>query len=64
MSLKVTFSFDKKTGFPLSYDWEAQVHNKESKEERTIRQKGQYSRVNELEGLELPDEIKEEIIKE
>lgn len=64
MSLKVTFSFDKKTGFPLSYDWKAQVHNKESKEERTIRQKGQYSRVNELEGLELPDEIKEEIIKE
>lgn len=56
-SIEATFTFDKKTNYPKSFEWEIKFVN-EDKKVKTIRQSGSYERVNELEKIELPENLK------
>lgn len=56
-SIEATFIFDIKTNYPKSFEWELKFVN-EDKKVKTIRQSGSYERVNELEKIEIPEELK------
>lgn len=56
-SIEATFTFDKKTNYPKSFEWEIKFVNEEGKV-KTIRQSGSYESVNELEKIEIPEELK------
>lgn len=56
-SIEATFIFDRKTNYPKSFEWELKFVN-EDKKVKTIKQSGSYERVNELEKIELPEELK------
>lgn len=56
-SLKVKFSFRKDNYYPVSFEWESKFLNKDKKVIE-INQRGNYEKVNELENIEIPKEIK------
>lgn len=56
-SIEATFIFDRKTNYPKSFEWELKFVN-EDKKVKTIRQSGSYEKVNELEKIEIPEELK------
>ncbi|MBL7576275.1 hypothetical protein SAMN00017477_1328 [Peptoniphilus asaccharolyticus DSM 20463] len=56
-SLKAEFYFEKDTYNPVSFDWEISLLNKENEVTET-RKQGTYEKVNQLESIEIPEEIK------
>lgn len=56
-SIEAKFIFDRKTNYPKSFEWELKFVD-ENKNVKTIRQSGSYEKVNELEKIEIPEELK------
>lgn len=56
-SIEAKFIFDRKTNYPKSFEWELKFVD-ENKKLKTIRQSGSYEKVNELEKIEIPEELK------
>ncbi len=57
-SLKARYYFKKDNYYPISFKWEAKFLNKDNNEVTEIKQTGSYEKVNILESVEIPEEIK------
>lgn len=57
-SIRAEFSFEKDTYKPISFEWEARFLNKENDEVTQLKQIGNYEKINQLEEIEIPEEIK------
>lgn len=57
-SIRAEFSFEKDTYKPISFEWEARFLNKEKDEVTQLKQSGNYEKINQLEKIEVPEEIK------
>lgn len=57
-SIRAEFSFEKDTYQPISFEWEARFLNKENDEVTQLKQSGNYEKINQLEKIEVPEEIK------
>lgn len=57
-SIRAEFSFEKDTYQPISFEWEARFLNKENDEVTQLKQSGNYEKINQLEKIEIPEEIK------
>lgn len=57
-SVRAEFSFEKDTYKPISFEWEARFLNKENDEVTQLKQIGNYEKINQLEEIEIPEEIK------
>lgn len=58
-SLNVDFTYEKETYYPRSYKMEMEFFDGESKEVLEIKQSGTYEKVNQVDKIDLPQEIKE-----
>lgn len=56
-SIEAKFIFDRETNYPKSFEWELKFTD-ENGNSKTIRESGNYEKVNELKEIELPEEIK------
>ncbi|MDY2987975.1 MAG: DUF6612 family protein [Peptoniphilus sp.] len=57
-SIRAEFYFEKDTYKPISFEWEARFLNKENDEVTQLKQIGNYEKINQLEEIEIPEEIK------
>lgn len=57
-AITAAFSFRKEDGIPLSYKWELHFADHEEARPTTIKQWGEYHRVNDITSIELPEELK------
>lgn len=57
-SLKAQVVFEKDTGYPVSFESKGRFSKAEDAGTVEIRESGNYEKVNELEKIELPDELK------
>lgn len=57
-SLKGEFVFRKDNFYPNSFEWQGEFLNKDNNEHTILIQKGTYDKVNKLEKIEIPQEVK------